>query len=226
METGDGGRVELLEVMGDDRMVANAARVSFGKWVEEFTDRDARLIRYLATHRHWSPFSHPQAQFRLTMPIFLARQWWRHQVGLTRNEISRRYVDERPSVFFEPVEWRRRAEDKKQGSGGSLPADVQREATRHMGNLYAESLYAYSELLALGVAPEQARAVLPQGVVTSWIETGSLYAYARLWGLRIAPDAQRDLLPYAQATRDLLVPHFPVSVEALAAGGAEGGRGA
>jgi thymidylate synthase (FAD) len=215
VEIPGGGSVELLGTFGTDLDVANAARVSMGKQSAEFTDRDARLIRYLATHQHWTPFGQVQARFRLAMPIFLARQWFRHTVGFTRNETSRRYVDE-PPFFWRPAAWRERPGGSiKQGSGEPLPPGVQQTCFDLLDAAEEAAARAYLMLLDQNVAPEQARCVLPQSMLTVFVETASLYAYARLWGLRIAEDAQKDLLPFAVATRDLLLPHFPVSIEAL-----------
>ena len=111
--------VELLNHMGDDLTVVNAARVSMAKHVTLFVDQDRKLISYLAKHNHWTPFSHVTFQFRLKMPIFLAREWFRHTVGIARNEVSRRYVTDEPE-FFTPTEWRSKAEHVKQGSGGAI----------------------------------------------------------------------------------------------------------
>ncbi len=205
--------VDLLGVFGDDRMVVNAARVSFAKWKDVFDEADARLIRYLAAHNHWSPFAHPQAQFRISMPIFVARQWFKHQVGFARNEVSRRYVDDPPTVW-EPTVWRRRAPGAKQGSSDQ-PIDNRAAATMIYRRVVDKALLAYGELLEHGVAPEQARAVLPQAAETQFIETASLYAYARLCRLRLAPDAQAETRCYAQAVADHLARAFPVSWAAL-----------
>ena len=150
---------ELLETFGDDLTVVNAARVSLGKHVTEFTDKDARLIKYLAEHDHISPFFHPQARFRLKMPIWMAREWFRHTVGFARNEVSRRYVDELPT-FHVPEEIRTRAPNKKQGSNDDV--HPQNETVRNMILQDCTNAVAtYTLLLGQGVFPEQARMVLP-----------------------------------------------------------------
>lgn len=205
--------VELLETFGSDLTVVNAARVSLGKEVDIFTEKDARLIRYLTEHEHISPFFHPQARFRLKMPIWMAREWFRHTVGFARNEVSRRYVDEIPT-FHIPDAIRSRAPNKKQGSQDDVhPADatvrdmMQQDCTR--------AVSTYTMLLGYGVCPEQARMVLPQSMMTEFIETGSLAAYARLVKLRTSPDAQKEIRDVAEAVSRAMMQKFPVSWAAL-----------
>jgi thymidylate synthase (FAD) len=207
--------VELLHTMGDDLMVVNAARVSFAKESTEFKEQDTKLINYLAKHNHISPFFHPQIQFRIKMPIFVAREWYRHQIGFSRNEVSRRYVSDTPECWIpELADFREKDEKVKQGSKDTAieladtAKDVYNMATRI-------SLEAYDELLKLGVAPEVARTVLPQSMYTEFIETGSLAAYARLCKLRTSPDAQREIQKYARLISDALEKKFPVSWKAL-----------
>lgn len=204
-------KAELLSHFGDDLMVVNAARVSVGKWKEKFDEQDAKLIHYLATHKHESPFFHPQIQFRLTAPIFVARQWFRHEVGFSRNEISRRYVDHAPT-FFEPDTWRRRPNASiKQGSGSDLPEHEDFIAGCEYADALIKAERTYDGLLALGVAPEQARMILPQSMNTSWIETASLMAYARLCNLRIEPHAQLEIRQLAEQVAEQIEPLFPIS---------------
>ena len=209
------GFVELLETFGDDLTVVNAARVSFAKESVEMTDRDARLVRYLAEHDHVTPFFHPQARFRIKMPIFVAREWYRHQIGFARNEVSRRYVDVTPECWVPAVEeMRARDPNLKQGSRAEAVTDA--AALVDTVRAAQESAMAtYNTLLAAGVAPEVARGVLPQSMYTEFIETGSLAAYARLCGLRLSPDAQREIRTYAGGLSGLLGPLFPVSWPAL-----------
>jgi thymidylate synthase (FAD) len=207
-------KVELLETFGDDLTVVNAARVSLGKHVDVFTDRDAKLIQYLVNHEHVSPFFHPQARFRLKMPIWMAREWFRHTVGFARNEVSRRYVDD-PPTFFVPAELRTRAANKKQGSNDDVHPNNQ--MLRKLIEVETKSsVTAYQALLDQRVAPEQARMVLPQSMMTEFIETGSLAAYARLCGLRMSPDAQQEIQEVAKMVSDALEKAFPVSWKALA----------
>ena len=202
-------KVELLETFGSDLTVVNAARVSLGKQVTEFTDKDARLIKYLADHDHVSPFFHPQARFRLKMPIWVAREWYRHTVGFARNEVSRRYVDD-PPTFHLPAELRTRAPNKKQGSNDDVhPQNVY---MRQQMKLACElSMETYQTLLVKNVPPEQARMVLPQNMMTEFIETGSLAAYARLCKLRMGPDAQKEIQDVATLVSEKLREAFPHS---------------
>ena len=208
-------KVELLHVMGDDLMVVNAARVSFAKESTEFKEQDTKLVNYLAKHNHISPFFHPQIQFRIKMPIFVAREWYRHQIGFSRNEVSRRYVSDMPECWTpELTDFREKDAKIKQGS-----KDTPIELADVAQNLYATStrisLEAYDELLKLGVAPEIARTVLPQSMYTEFIETGSLAAYSRLFKLRTSPDAQREIQKYANEIGKLLEEKVPVSWKAL-----------
>ena len=208
-------KVELLETFGDDLTVVNAARVSLGKHVNEFTEKDGKLIRYLVDHDHNSPFFHPQARFRLRMPIWMAREWFRHTIGFARNEVSRRYVDDAPT-FFLPEEIRTRAPNKKQGSNDDVHPknDDVLDLMRKSCQLSEES---YQDLLTRGVCPEQARMVLPQCMMTEFIETGSIAAYARLCKLRMGSDAQKEIQQVAGQVSAQLVSKFPVSWAALSA---------
>lgn len=209
------GCVRLLDRMGSDITVVNAARVSFAKqsmYTDEglLNDADAKLIKYLAAHKHWTPFSQPQIQLRVKMPIFVARQWYKHQVGLTRNEESRRYISAEPECYV-PTKWRKAAENVKQGSSedGEIAGIVAHTS-------YNVSLYR--DLLVMGVCPEQARMVLPQSMYTEFVETGSLAAYARLYSLRSSKEAQKEVRLYAEAIGKIISPLFPVSWEALTNG--------
>lgn len=209
------GSIEVVEVFGSDLTVVNAARVSFAKEVTEMSERDGKLIKYLADHDHVSPFFHPQARLRIKMPIFVAREWYRHTVGFARNEVSRRYVDSRPENWYPQADHLRERDPKlKQGSKETpIPdADAVAKEIRDYGEMTIEF---YESLLARGVAPEIARSVLPQGMYTEFIETASLAAYARLWGLRTDPGAQREIQEYARAIELLLKPYFPISWGAL-----------
>lgn len=209
------GSVELLHSMGDDLMVVNAARVSFHKESKQMTSRDAKLIQYLAKHDHISPFFHPQIQFRIKMPIFVAREWYRHQIGLSRNEVSRRYVDSEPECWIpSPEQLRERDPKLKQGS---KEAAIANSEIAHEGikDFIRSSKNMYDYLLNCNVAPEIARTVLPQSMYTEFIETGSLAAYARLYKLRTSPDAQREIQAYANAIGELLASKFPFSWAAL-----------
>lgn len=215
-EDGVGG-VEVLEVFGSDLTVVNAARVSFAKEVTEMTERDGKLVGFLARHDHISPFFHPQVRLRVKMPIFVAREWFRHTIGLARNEVSRRYVDSRPEIWTpSPTGLRERDPKLKQGSK-ETPVDGADELVEEIRAAGEGAVIFYESLMARGVAPEIARSVLPQGMYTEFIETGSLAAYARIWELRTDPGAQREIQAYARAIETLLLPHFPVSWAALTA---------
>lgn len=216
-------QVRCLNIMGDDLTVVNAARVSFAKasyWHDrgELKEQDAKLIKYLAAHKHWTPFSQPHIQFRIKMPIFVARQWYKHSVGFTRNEVSRRYVDD-PPEFFVPSVWRARPEGGiKQGSSDD---EVDLEVTITFGSMKAycvQAARAYNELLKAGVCPEMARMVLPQSMYTEFVEVGSLAAYARLYSLRSSKEAQKEVRLYAEAVGSVMQELFPVSWEALTNG--------
>ena len=229
--------VQLLKHMGDDLMVVNAARVSMAKESEweivgydehidpdsrvisceprrKLSDKDAKLIRYLARHKHWTPFSHPQVQLRIKMPIFVARQWFKHTVGFTRNEVSRRYVDDTPE-FYVPKEWRKRAENVKQGSSDEVLPGIPLFNWYSPRDVMLTCVDMYEAMLDQGIAPEMARMVLPQATYTEFIETGSLAAYARLASLRLDTHAQKETREYAQAIDAIMSELFPVSWEAL-----------
>ena len=207
--------VQLLEVFGSDLTVVNAARVSFDKESVAMEPRDEKLISYLAKHGHNSPFFHPQVRFRIRMPIFVAREWFRHTVGFARNEVSRRYVDDEPEIWT-PTVLRARDANKKQGSKEE-PIENNSERVEQIQKYMKESVVFYNSLLADGVAPEIARAVLPQAMFTEFIETGSLAAYARLCGLRLDPHAQAEIREYAGAVSEAMAEAFPVSWKALMA---------
>lgn len=203
----------LIDHMGSDVTVVNAARVSFAKEIEEMRESDERLIAYLAKHAHWSPFAHPQISFRVSAPLFVARQLGKHQVGLSWNEESRRYVSDEPT-FYVPTEWRAKADSVKQGS-----SDERVELPPYMMQSACEAaIIAYRKALSLGVCPEQARMVLPQSMMVNWIWTGSLYAFARVVNQRLDSHAQRECRPIALDIRNALVDKFPVSANAILEG--------
>ena len=205
--------VELVDHMGSDLTVVNAARVSFGKRKIELDNSDKKLINYLAKHNHWSPFGHCSIQFYIKAPVFVARQLVKHQIGLTWNEISRRYVDTEPE-FFEPDVWRGAADDKKQGS-----SDETINISSHSKRVYLQVLksakWTYEDLLKQGVCPEQARMVLPQSMITEWYWSGTLYAFARVCNLRCKPDAQQETREIANMIDKECGKMFPISWGAL-----------
>lgn len=235
--------VELIDHMGSDLSVVNAARVSFAKASEYIyvtpggmevtpdedfdysrtkdcgygrgiSERDQKLIKYLATHNHWSPFAHAFASFRIKAPIFVARQLGKHQVGLAWNEVSRRYVDDEPE-FFEPKVWRKRADDVKQGSSEDAVDKPGFSPSEAYDVAMAEALSTYYYLLDAGVCPEQARMVLPQSMLTSWIWSGSLMAFSRVCNLRLDSHTQVETREVAKMISDQLAPLFPHSWKAL-----------
>lgn len=213
--------VAYLDHMGSDLTIANAARVSFAKesdWLPggELRPTDERLITYLAEHSHWSPFAHTSVQVRVKAPIFVARQLVKHCVGGVWNEVSRRYVDSEPEFYFPPV-WRSRPGGSiKQGSGEAL---TDYALTEQLHASTAVALEAYENLLHAGVAPEQARMVLPQNTMTEWYWTGSLMFFARVCQLRLDAHAQQETADTVRPIADICSRIFPVSWAALSKGG-------
>lgn len=207
--------VILLDHMGNDDSVVNAARVSFDKQATDYTpEANRKLIQYLAKHGHWSPFAHVSLKFRIRAPIFVARQLAKHQVGLAWNEISRRYVDSDIKVWI-PHALRKRAPSVKQGS-----SDEYVENPRSVIDYrYAVgiAIRTYESLIRDGVCPEQARAVLPQGLYTEWVWTGSLYAFARIVAQRTSRHAQRETREVATRIAYDASRCFPFSWQALMA---------
>lgn len=214
-------KAEYISHMGSDLTVVNSARVSFNK-ESELTDEgilptsDVKLIVYLASHNHITPFTHPQITLRETIPIFVARQRFKHVVGFTYNEVSRRYVDDTPE-FFVPKEWRNRPNGSvKQGSGGI------HKCSNYWGMEYLDicdkTIALYEAMIVDGVAPEQARMVLPQSMLTSYYVTGSLAAFARAYRQRIDSHAQKEIQLLAEQWDENISTLFPVSWEALTQG--------
>ena len=199
--------VKLIDVMGTDLSVVNAARVSFAKESNEFSEKDAKLIHYLAKHNHWSPFGHASLQFRIKAPIFVARQLVKHQVGLVWNEVSRRYVDDEPE-FYIPQEWRLKADDKKQGSSDET-------IEYSLGSTLEFIKTTYNNMLKANIEPEMARMILPQNLYTEWYWSGSLMAFARVCNLRCKPDTQWETQVIANQIDCECKQHFPTSWRAL-----------
>lgn len=233
-------KVELVDSMGSDLSVVNAARVSFAKesdweityrtdvvpesrsiveWPEKtLSEKDAKLINYLARHNHWTPFAHAFLSYRIKAPIFVARQLVKHQVGLAWNEVSRRYVDDEPEFWF-PEVWRGKPVNAKQGSSGEIEVppsiwdfeNVNSDLQEHT----FDAVRLYNHLMDCGVAPEQARMVLPQNMMTEWIWSGSLAAFARVCKLRLDPHAQAETQEIAQQINSLVPKEFEHSWKAL-----------
>lgn len=207
--------VNYVNHMGNDLMVVNAARVSFAKESEEFGEADSKLIHYLAVHRHWTPFAHPQITLRIKAPVFVRTQLFKHKVGFTENEVSRRYVDDEPE-FFIPVLRQRPDNGMKQGSRDEFPVNLE-FCDQIVLSAYRVALLSYKELINQNVAPEQARMVLPQGMYTEWYWTGSLAAYARVAKLRLDPHAQGETRDVAKKISEIIEPLFPVCWKELVA---------
>ena len=205
-------QVQLLDKMGTDLSVVNAARVSYSKTKDVFDGKDEKLIKFLAEHEHWSPFAHASMQFRIKAPIFVARQLVKHQVGLVWNEVSRRYVDFPPEIY-KPDSWRGRPINSKQGSDGEV--ELGQTIDHNLETTMESCLILYNTMIQKGVAPEQARMVLPQSMYTEWYWSGTLMAFARVCNLRCKPDVQEETREIAdmidRLTRDL----FPISWRAL-----------
>lgn len=210
-------KATLIDHMGSDLTVVNSARVSFNKHAEEFTQGDTRLIKYLATHGHFTPFTHPQITMRESVPIFVARQRFKHVIGFSYNEVSRRYVDDAPE-FYEPDQWRSRPDGSmKQGSGDALDFDTACRVDGKYQDAVRQCEAVYNSMLSQGVAPEQARMVLPQSMLTEYYVTGSLAAWARAYKLRIDAHAQKEIQELAKQWGEIIAPLFPESWEALTA---------
>lgn len=226
-------KVELIDNMGDDLRVVNAARVSFDKessYDEDYnfqeddfgtfisrvlSIKDQNLIRFLAKNGHWTPFSHPQITLRYTVPIFVARQEFKHIVGFTRNEVSRRYVDDEPKFFYPGVWHERPKSASKQGRGEPLNFHTNEELTDSYHILMEQCGKFYEEFLEKGVAPEEARMLLPQSMYTSYYITGSLASFARFFNQRSGKDAQFAIQELAEMVDSIIAPLYPISWKAL-----------
>lgn len=213
----DKGFVRLMDHMGSDLAVVNAARVSFGKRKEALDEGDEKLIRYLSTHEHTSPFRHTALTFHVKAPIFVFRQWMKHRIASEFNEISGRYVEFAEDEFFVPEIFRRQATVNKQGSEGTIPDENRARALAAYLEAGRTSVARYKELIALGVCREQARCILPLGLYSEVYWTVSLQAVAHFIRLRSDSHAQWEIQQYAAAVRKLAEPLYPVSLKALLA---------
>ena len=229
-------KVELVDSMGSDLSVVNAARVSFAKesdWQYErygglyecsrevLSEKDQKLINYLAKHGHWTPFAHAFLSFRIKAPIFVARQLVKHQVGLAWNEVSRRYVDDEPEFWF-PEGWRQRPEGNVKQGSSNRPLTSDENYFANFADIpippkevIALCLDLYGDMIHKGVAPEQARMILPQNTMTEWIWSGSLAAFARVCKLRLDPHAQQETQDIAKQINGLVPETFKHSWKAL-----------
>lgn len=220
-------QAELISCLGTDLTVVNAARVSFDKesdWEvnhnvrRELSSKDGALIRYLAKHNHFTPFTHCMITLRETIPIFVARQRFKHTIGFSYNEVSRRYVDDIPEFYF-PDEWRSKADNAKQGSSEeTIDINPRSAMVDDYHHAIQKCKWTYQQLLSKGVCPEQARMVLPQSMYTSYYVTGSLSAFARAYKLRIDKHAQKEIQELAEKWNAIIKDLYPVSWEALTDG--------
>ena len=210
----DSGFVEYVDHMGTDLTIANAARVSFNKESVAQSDgslsnKDFTLIKFLADHNHWTPFAHPQITLRIKAPIAIRTQLFKHKIGMCENEISRRYVSYEPDMYY-PFFRSKPENGIKQGSGQFITDPTVKLTVDKLYRDAAEKcLETYDKLLESGIAPEQARFVLPQGTYTEWWWTGSLSAYARIYKQRIDPHAQWEVREVARGIGEIISPLFP-----------------
>ena len=212
-------KVELVDSCCTDLDTVNAARVSFDKeseWEQSLTESDAKLIKYLAKHKHMTPFRHNFIKLRVKAPIFLAAQLKKHQAGLSWNEVSRRYVSTEPE-FYVPEVWRSRPEGSVKQGSGSEPMDSE-YWHGHYTNYLSKCQSMYNSMLHDGMAPEMARMVLPQSMMTEWIWSGNLLAFAHMYKERIASGAQQEAQEFAQQLNEAIGDLAPVSWQALTNG--------
>lgn len=211
----DRGFVRLIDHMGTDLTVVNAARVSFGKRKETFDEKDAELVAYLAQHEHTAPFRHAYLTFHVKAPIFVFRQWMKHRIASDFNEISGRYVEFKEDEYYVPEAFRLQAKVNKQGSEGEIPPEAREAAQEAYLAACRGSVAQYKRLIELGVCREQARCVLPLGLYSEVYWTVSLQAAAHFLHLRLDSHAQWEIRQYAEAVRTLIEPRFPESLKAL-----------
>ena len=209
-------KVDYVDKLGSDLTAVNAARVSVGKHHDEFDESDKKLLHFLIDNKHTSPFYHAQLQLRVTLPIFLARQFMRHTVGMSYNEISGRYVEFDETAYYKPEGWREAAPGVKQGSSDEL---LDRPAHNRASTAYETAVNVafdtYNYLLSLGVCKEQARMVLPVSVETQFYVTGSLWAWLHFLELRLDQHAQLEMQLLAWQVYDIVNKHFPETVKAF-----------
>jgi thymidylate synthase (FAD) len=218
----DKGYVRLTNVMGSDLSVVNSARVSYDKESTELSEKDARLIRFLAREGHTSPFRHATLQFEMYAPLMVARQHWKYVVGSDHtmdawNESSRRYITEEPAFYIPaPNEWRSAPENSKQGSGAIVAPAIGEAAFMLLEKYIAEGEKLYNDSINIGICAEQARLFLPAyGMYVRYYWTASLQSVAHFLQQRLAHDSQVEIQAYAKAVKELVEPHFPVSIAEL-----------
>lgn len=224
----DKGYVRLEAITGNDLTAVNSARVSYDKKVDEFTEQDKRLIRFLAKHGHTSPFRHAFVTFEAYAPLMVARQWWKYIIGSDHeeykrdpftawNESSRRYITEKPEFYVvQPNEWRSAPDNSKQGSGEPVKPETGEILTNTLTRTYFTGLQNYEWAMEMGVCAEQARLFLPAyGLYVRWYWSASLQGVATMLNQRLAHDAQKEFQLYAHAVWELMKENFPVSIEEL-----------
>jgi len=215
MQTVNTSKVELLNILGNELTVVNAARVSFAKHVTVLSPTDIKLIQYLAKHKHWTPFAHVQLSFRIACPIFVARQWTKSTVGVTRNEVSRRYVDTPPEYYLPQILHSRPTGNIKQGAGIEHPrGQAWLDSIR---TIYTQCHEQYLAMISDGIAPEEARMILPLAHFTEFYETGSLVYFARVCKLRLHNSVQKATQELAEKISQTIFPILPIAWKALQA---------
>jgi thymidylate synthase (FAD) len=210
--------VEILSHFGSDLMVANVAKVSYNKESESMGHKEEKLLKFLAEHKHTTPFRHPQLQFRIECPIFVERQLFTHQIGWARNSISGRYVDFSDTYWY-PEKFRYQSKDSKQGSAGELSEQDNAYFSKRYQEVINQAQHLYKEMSEFGIAKELCRVHLPLSLETKFIWTGSFHAFTHLCALRLKPDAQyetRDLVSQMlQAVKDIPENPFKFSLQAF-----------
>lgn len=206
-------KAEYVDHMGSDLSVVNAARVSFAKFKEAMDEKDAGLIRYLAEHDHWTPFAHTSITLRMQAPVPIRTQCFKHKTGLVENEESRRYISSTPELYVPEVFRMKPEGSAKQGSAGAHPSSEFLKTVYEI--VCGEMITMYEDFITMGVCPEQARFLLPQGCEVNWIWTGNLYAFANFFLKRTDSHAQKEIQELAHAVGRIIEPLFPVSWAAL-----------
>ncbi len=224
----DKGYVRLVNHMGSDLTVVNAARVSYAKQSDALTEKDLRLIQFLAREGHTSPFRHAVIQYEIYAPLMVARQWWKYVIGSAHyegtgdsleawNESSRRYITEEPA-FYTPAagQWRSAPANSKQGSGDIVAWELGEKYTRELMNYVDLGIQKYEAALADGICAEQARLFLPAyGLYVRWYWTASLQSVAHFLNQRLEHDAQKEIQDYAKAVLEIVKALFPVTIDEL-----------
>ena len=220
----DEGYVRLVDTLGDDLSIVNAARVSYDKESNEFSERDSKLINFLLREQHTSPFRHAALTFEVYAPLFVARQWWKYAVASTHvdeqngwNESSRRYITEDEKFYIPlPREWRSKPENSKQGSGEPVDEQIGGKHFHRLAEMVVAGTQAYQDALEDGIAPEIARLFLPAyGMYVRWRWTVSLQGVMTFLDQRLEHDAQWEIQQYAKAVRDLSTEAFPKTFQAI-----------